>query len=73
MKKNNVIIVLIFTINIVGLYLIIDLANYDEVTAYLENGVKKASLGKPLTFLLFTIIGNVIFLLYSFLKNHKEK
>ena len=61
MKKINVVIVLIFIINLIGLYLIIDLANYDEVIAYLENGVKKGSLGKPLTFLLFAIIGNVLF------------
>ena len=70
--KNNIVIVLIFLVNLIGLYLIIDLANYDEATAYLENGIKKASLGKPLVFLLFAIIGNILFLAYSFYQNRKN-
>ncbi len=71
--KNNVVIVLIILVNLVGLYLIIDLANYDEATAYLEHGVITASLGKPLTFLLFAIVGNLLFLAYSFFQNRKKQ
>ena len=33
--KNNIVIVLIFLVNLIGLYLIIDLANYDEATGAL--------------------------------------
>ena len=49
--------------NIVSLYLIIDMSNYDEMVSYLKNGEEKFSSPRQIVFVyLITCLGNLLFI-----------
>jgi len=49
--------------NIVSLYLLIDMANYDEMVSYLKNGEEKFSSPRQVVIVyLVTCLGNLLFI-----------
>lgn len=63
MKKKSLIFLAI-ALNLIGLYLLVDLATYDEMIAFLKHGEKYSSPTKMALFLLFTSLINLAFLVY---------
>ena len=56
--------------NIVSLYLIIDMSNYDEMVSYLKNGEEKFSSPRQIAFVyLVTCVCNLLFVSAILMKN----
>jgi hypothetical protein len=54
---------LLMVSNIVSLYFIIDMANYDEMVSYLKNGEEKFSSPRQVVVVyLITCLGNLLFI-----------
>ena len=69
--KKKTFIYLAILINLIGIYLLIDLATYDELIAIVSHGEKRSSPIKMVIFMTFTSIINLVFLIY-FLISNKE-
>lgn len=62
-KPTYVFYTLLMISNIVSLYLIIDMANYDEMVSYLKNGEEKFSSPRQVVVVyLVTCLGNLLFI-----------
>ena len=70
MKKKSL-IYLAIALNLIGLYLLVDLATYDEMIAFVNHGEKHSSSVKTALFLIFTSIINLTFLIYFLISNKK--
>ncbi len=67
---KNIIYLFIILLNIVSLYLIIDLSNYDEMVSYLKNGDEKFTNTRETALVfLFTCIVNLLFITINFMKS----
>lgn len=62
--------ILLLCLNLLSLYLIIDLSNYDEMISYLRNGGEKLSNPRQTaTIFLFTCVTNLLFVCIVWMKN----
>lgn len=68
--KNNISLIIIIFVNLINLYFIIELSNYDEMLSYVENeGEKITSLEKTVIVFMFTSTINLLFVCIVFMKN----
>ena len=69
MKRRNIFYTILIILNIVCLYFIIDLFNYDEIVEYLLNGEKRITHPRKLTYLLYiTILSNLYFIAFTIME-----
>lgn len=71
MKKKSQIYFAI-ALNLIGLYLLVDLATYDEMIAFVNHGEKHSSPAKTALFLIFTSIINLAFLIYYLINTRQQ-
>jgi hypothetical protein len=70
MKLKYIIYLLLIICNVVSLYMIIDLSNYDEMIGYLENGSEKFDNPRQTAIVfLFTCIINLLFISANFMRS----
>lgn len=70
MRIRYCFLILLILLNIVCLYLIIDLANYDEMISYLKNGgVKFTNPRQTALVFFFTCMINLLFISASLMKS----
>jgi hypothetical protein len=70
MKIRYVVFMLLIICNIVCLYLIIDLSNYDEMISYLKNGSEKFTNPRQTAMVfLITCMANLLFISASLMKS----
>lgn len=69
MKMRYVLFILLIIFNIVCLYLIIDLSNYDGMISYLKNGSEKFTNPRQTAMVfLITCLANLLFISASLMK-----
>lgn len=63
-------LILIIIVNLINLYFIIELSNYDEMISYVKNeGEKITSPRKTVTIFLFTALINLLFVCIVFMRS----